>query len=1288
MVVNRYFHSLVRIFFHEFLLIVFVLFFVSCTPTNQGLSDLTGEAVSTKNTTSTVNGPLGNSALTFSPSSYNFPTLATNAGAATQTFTVTNSSIYSVILGSLSGTTNHFTLTTNTCTNGLTLVANATCTFTVRFAPTISGPHSTAISVPYDAAGASTFSSAVSITGAGSTLTSFAGLDSLSNQTPTTMKLNWTDVVGASFYQVFTVSGGVATSVTSLLAAANCVAGACSYNAFGLTPLTNYTYRVRATDAFGVQDQNIVDRTSITTTGYLALSGNAPAKDLCSPFTITVQDATHTPVNVGTDTAITIGGAGSGATYLDSNCAFPSATPSINSGTSAKIFYFKDSSLETVTLSAALTNLTTTTKSAIVFDPLATTISLSPVSGSTSNSTSPSITLTLPANDLNLSATATIYSAAGCATAVGSAAIVSTSQAITLSLSTQTTYSFYYKISNAGSATACTNTGVTYTLDTTAPTVAITTQGAAFAVSNKNQFALTVSGTCSENTRNVSILASGQSSTSSTTITTCGGGTFSTPINISNLAEGTLTLTATHTDLAGNSSSGSAAGTGLKTTCQASTTVITTTGGITYNVPANCTYVTAEIWGAGGGSAANYTNIVNPSGGGGGYLSGMISVDTTGGLTQSFSAVVGTGGSGGTDANTGNYASAGGGGAGSGIRNTAGTINYLVAGGGGGGGGNQYVGSSGGAGGAGGGVIGGDAPAVAGNNFPGLGGVWNGAIISAGATTNGGYPSLTNGGTGVTVGAAGNAGGAGGTGLGNGGAGGGGGGAGAGGGGGGGGFYGGSGASSNANVYIAGGGGGASGSSGYIGNVSGYTISNTQASGATADVGDTTNATNDYSSNASGTAGNGGAGPAGANAAGIAGKNGLIVMRTFYDNTIPTTPPSIFIIGTASAISLTASWVAAADNVGGSGIATYQIALGSSAGATDYLTYERGSIGNVTSTVLSNFILPVSTTVYPSIRALDYNGNPSSVVNGASFVTPASFKIKLYPTLSTSSLTYNLSVPSAGMNVTVKAWGAGGGNQGGSCYNANTSGGGGFVKDTYSTSGYTFFAINVGGPGLSATRIGIGGGGGAASTIRGGTSNGLTWAGGGGGSGCQDSVTGGHGGAGGGTSGVAGSDGGIVTTGGLAGGAGTASANGAGGASGNVGGNGTGGGAIGSVGGRGGNTTAANAGGGAGVNPDAAGGQGGNGVWAWGSFGGGGGGGGYYPGGGGGTGNGSGGGGGGGSSYSVGTPTYTAGSANVPGGSPTLGNDPDYLGTTGAGTTVSQTSGSAGMVVICNAGGC
>ena len=93
----------------------------------------------------------------------------------------------------------------------------------------------------------------------------------------------------------------------------------------------------------------------------------------------------------------------------------------------------------------------------------------------------------------------------------------------------------------------------TWTVDITPPTVAITTPSAngTFAATT-GLASYAIAGTCSENGRSVAI------SGSITGSVTCSSGAWSTNINLSALADGVVSLTATHTDVAGNSTSSAA----------------------------------------------------------------------------------------------------------------------------------------------------------------------------------------------------------------------------------------------------------------------------------------------------------------------------------------------------------------------------------------------------------------------------------------------------------------------------------------------------------------------------------------------------------------------------------------------------------------------------------------------------------------------------------------------------------------------------------------------------------
>ncbi|MFK7873564.1 MAG: hypothetical protein AB8C84_10460, partial [Oligoflexales bacterium] len=109
-----------------------------------------------------------------------------------------------------------------------------------------------------------------------------------------------------------------------------------------------------------------------------------------------------------------------------------------------------------------------------------------------------------------------------------------------------------------------------------------------------------------------------------------------------------------------------------------------------------------------------------------------------------------------------------------------------------------------------------------------------------------------------------------------------------------------------------------------------------------------------------------------------------------HDNTGPTTPGS-FSDGvttddmTASPIF---SWSASSD--AGSGLSHYEIALGTSSGATN--TQSWTSVGSSVSTTLSGLSLSNGTTYYATIRSVDTAGNTSASVYGDGFVAKRSVK--------------------------------------------------------------------------------------------------------------------------------------------------------------------------------------------------------------------------------------------------------------------------------------------------------
>ena len=102
-----------------------------------------------------------------------------------------------------------------------------------------------------------------------------------------------------------------------------------------------------------------------------------------------------------------------------------------------------------------------------------------------------------------------------------------------------------------------------------------------------------------------------------------------------------------------------------------------------------------------------------------------------------------------------------------------------------------------------------------------------------------------------------------------------------------------------------------------------------------------------------------------------------------HDNTAPSVPGSFNdgVKTTNDSTSPSLSWNASTDS--GSGISHYEIALGTTSGATNIQSWT--NIGDVTSGQHTSLALTLGSTYYSSIRAVDAAGNTSSAANGDGF---------------------------------------------------------------------------------------------------------------------------------------------------------------------------------------------------------------------------------------------------------------------------------------------------------------
>jgi formylglycine-generating enzyme required for sulfatase activity len=155
------------------------------------------------------------------------------------------------------------------------------------------------------------------------TTISFAGIDSIDSVTDTTATIHWSEVSGASAYQIFSVNGNELSYVTTVSAPNS------SYLLTGLTPSSTTTYRVRLVDSQGRTDANTKDITITTnavpdTPSSLTLTSPAGSPDFQDYIVVEVDG-----VKAGDTVKL----------FSDSSCSteIGSATVSTDDGSSVSI---------------------------------------------------------------------------------------------------------------------------------------------------------------------------------------------------------------------------------------------------------------------------------------------------------------------------------------------------------------------------------------------------------------------------------------------------------------------------------------------------------------------------------------------------------------------------------------------------------------------------------------------------------------------------------------------------------------------------------------------------------------------------------------------------------------------------------------------------------------------------------------------------------------------------------------------------------------------------------------
>lgn len=221
-------------------------------------SSSVGSATFSLNTSSGGGGG-GGSTIVFSPAAFSPASttwINTEVGTSpTKTVTVTNSAVGNLFINSIFTTSSTpFQITSDTCPRSPTaLVSAATCTITIAFSPTAGAAVSKFVFLNWSALndGSSGTNAVLALEGSGPDVLTFAGIDSVTAVTTTSMTLNWLAATGAaiSSYRVYNMNAAPALIATL-------GSGVLTYNATSLSSNAPHSFRVYAVNSASVEDGN------------------------------------------------------------------------------------------------------------------------------------------------------------------------------------------------------------------------------------------------------------------------------------------------------------------------------------------------------------------------------------------------------------------------------------------------------------------------------------------------------------------------------------------------------------------------------------------------------------------------------------------------------------------------------------------------------------------------------------------------------------------------------------------------------------------------------------------------------------------------------------------------------------------------------------------------------------------------------------------------------------------------------------------------------------------------
>ncbi len=215
-------------------------------------------------------GEVGNSAITFDPTSYDFGSIALGSASAGKNVTLTNSSSAKIYIGSITLSNAEFIVNWTSCPDGIhKLESQSTCIVNISYQPVTAAQLGAFLNVKFGKTPATNteFSSVLGLSGRGVGTLNFDGLQTITNVTHNSLTLNWNEATQAASFLIFrVVEVDSVPTLVYLETILNTDGTVVSKNIANLTPSTSYTYRVRATDYVGVVDNNTSDVTVSTLT--------------------------------------------------------------------------------------------------------------------------------------------------------------------------------------------------------------------------------------------------------------------------------------------------------------------------------------------------------------------------------------------------------------------------------------------------------------------------------------------------------------------------------------------------------------------------------------------------------------------------------------------------------------------------------------------------------------------------------------------------------------------------------------------------------------------------------------------------------------------------------------------------------------------------------------------------------------------------------------------------------------------------------------------------------------